>query len=67
MILTITLAQLDQLKALAMRDHSGTVDVHRVERDGLEYLSVAVLLTDMSNEPPLHMFLLSPRGVLSSA
>lgn len=63
----LTLAQLDGLKALAIRDHCGTVEVEPCRHDGLEYVEVSVLLTDMGDKPPLHTFLLTPRGVLKSA
>ena len=60
----LTAGQLEQLLALARRAHDGSIQVEAVERDGLSWIRVDVLLTDMGDVPPLHTFFMDPRGKL---
>lgn len=59
---TITSAQLERLLPLAHRAHDGSLQVESVERNGLSWLRINVLLTDMGDKPPLHTFYMGPRG-----
>lgn len=62
----LNVPQLERLMGLARRDHNGSVSVEPLVIDGLDYIEVATLLTDMGDVPPLHTFLLTPRGTLRS-
>lgn len=62
--LALTQGQLERALTLAQRAHDGTVHLEEVERDGLPWVRIHVLLTDMGDVPPLHIFDMNPRGAL---
>jgi hypothetical protein len=65
MKVTLTKQACEQLAALAQRAHDGTVTVREVQgTDGLEWIEVVVLLTDMGDTPPMHVFAMTPTGNL---
>lgn len=63
----LSVRQLEQALTLARRSHSGTATLEPTELNGLPWVAVSVLLTDMGDVPPLHTFYMDPRGVLRPA
>ncbi len=65
--MNITIAQLEQALNLARRSHDGSCEVAPFEKNGLDYVEIAVLLTDMGQAEPLNIFYVTPKGRLALA
>lgn len=62
--LTLSKEQLTSLGTLAARAHDHSTRVREIEDNGLPWIEVNVLLTDMGDTPPLHTFWIDPRGTI---
>lgn len=63
--IAFTPGALERLLGLARRAHDGQVYVTEIHQgNGLRWIEVDVLLTDMGDVPPWQTFRLSPTGVL---